>query len=93
MLDVHEESAIVDIPVHALIVVHPDEVYGDPLCAKPARPAHTMQVGLRIPWEIVVNDQVYLLNIDPSAKQVSGHKYLRAVFLEEIIVDNPLLLA
>ena len=33
-----------------------------------------MQIGVRIFWHVVVEDDVHPLNVHPSAKEVSGHQ-------------------
>uniref|UniRef100_A0A0A9Z5Q1 StAR-related lipid transfer protein 7, mitochondrial n=1 Tax=Lygus hesperus TaxID=30085 RepID=A0A0A9Z5Q1_LYGHE len=60
---------------HDFDIVSSDKVDGHPLTPKTSTTPNTMKVGLTGFWEIVIDDQGYLLNIDTTAPHIRGYKY------------------
>ena len=57
--------------LHEWGVIWGDEVDGNSLSTKSTRSANSVQVTVRVLWEIVVDDQRDLLDVDSSGKQIS----------------------
>ena len=54
--------------------------------SKAARAANTMEVGLRVLWEIKVDDNIYGLNIDTTCEEI-GADEVAADTITEIVKD------
>ncbi len=55
----------------------------------PLMSSHPVQIGVRIFWHVVVENDVDPLNVHPSAKEVSGHQDPPLEVLELLITRQP----
>lgn len=92
-----------DVAVHCLLefldMVDVDVVLGvckvdnDSSGAESSSPADSMQVGLLINGEVIIDHQVDSLDVDAPPEEIGGYQYPRPVGLELVVVVDSLLLA
>ena len=70
--DLHFETSL-GVSKHSLILLGGDKRDGEAFCAEAASSANAVQVLIASVRHIVVQDDVDSLNVDTSAKDVSGH--------------------
>lgn len=56
-----------------------------PLCI-----SHPVQIGVRIFWHVVVEDDIDPLDVHPSAKEISGHQDPPLEVFELLIARQPM---
>lgn len=59
---------------------------------KPTSTGNPVQIGVRIFWHVVVEDDIDPLDVHPSAKEVCGHQDAPLEVLELLIARQPFLL-
>lgn len=86
-------EAVLDISQNLVVIpFSPEKVDGHASGIEASCPPHSMQVGVSVGREVKVYDQVYPLNIDPPAEEVSGNKQSGGVGLEEVVALDSLFL-
>lgn len=60
-----------------------------PNFTRPSCHSHPVQIGVRIFWHVVVEDDVHSLDVHPSAKQVRGHQDPPLEVFELLIARQP----
>mmetsp|Transcript_53183 Transcript_53183/g.133887 ORF Transcript_53183/g.133887 Transcript_53183/m.133887 type:complete len:453 (-) Transcript_53183:180-1538(-) len=68
--------------LEGLHVVGRDEVDGHTLAAKPTRTTNPVQVVFHVVWEVVVDDERDLLDVDAARQQVGGDEHTAAAAAE-----------
>jgi hypothetical protein len=68
-------KTVLHIHKHLIILsLTSQKVDGQSLSIEPACPTHSMEVGISVGWEIIVDDKVHSLNVNSSSKKISSHK-------------------
>lgn len=81
-------KALLNLLQNLLVLVGGDEGDGKTLGTEAARTTHTMQVRIGVGGEIVVDSEVDALDIDTTAKDVSGHADTLVELLELLVPAN-----
>ena len=67
---------------HLLIGLTRNKRNSNPLRPKPARSSHTMQELIGIIREIIIDDNIDTLNVNPTSEQIGGYENPRIEILE-----------
>lgn len=64
-----------------------DEIDGETQMSEPSRSTDTMEVRLRVLWEIKVDDDVHSLNVDTASEEVRADE-VTAHAVAEVVEDT-----
>lgn len=67
-----------------------DKCYGQSFCSKSSSPSNSMEIGVRIFWHVIVEDDVDSLDVHASSEEVCCHKDARLEILELLVPFQPL---
>ena len=85
--DVHLEP-VLDLVEDLGVSLVADEGDGQTLGAEPARPRHSVQVGVRVLGHVVVEHDVDPLDVHAATKQIRGHQNSLLEILELLVPRN-----